>query len=325
MEYTEIDGIKVSKICLGTWNITGDSTWGFQDEKDSIETIKYAVDCGINFFDTAEAYGNGYSESLLGKILSPIREKVVIATKTIKANYREVIEACENSLKRLKTDYIDIYYIHWPSRKVPFEETVKAMEKLQKDGKIRMMAVSNFGVKDLSEILKLYPVKLNQLAYSLLFRAIEFEILPFCIKNGVSIACYSPLMEGLLTGKFKSPEEVPDGRARTRHFSKERPLSRHREDGAEEETFKTIEEIRKLCEEINIPMTQISLSYLLHKEGVKVVVVGARKKYQIEENSKACEIRLSDDIIKKLDQITSKLKDKLGKNPDMWLTDSRIR
>ncbi len=325
MEYTEIDGIKVSKICLGTWNITGDSTWGFQDEKDSIETIKCAIDYGINFFDTAEAYGNGYSESLLGKILSPVRDKVVIATKTIKAKYREVIEACEKSLKRLKTDYVDIYYIHWPSREIPFEETVKAMEKLQKDGKIRMMAVSNFGVKDLSEILKLYPVKLNQLAYSLLFRAIEFEILPFCVEKGVSVACYSPLMEGLLTGKFKSPDQVPDGRARTRHFSKERPLSKHTEDGAEEETFKTIEEIRKLSEQIQIPMVQLSLSYLLHKEGVKTIVVGARKKYQVEQNAKSCEITLSEDIIKKLDGITTNLKNKLGKNPDMWRTDSRIR
>ncbi|HDD64853.1 MAG TPA: aldo/keto reductase [Firmicutes bacterium] len=325
MKYTEINGIKVSKICLGTWNITGDSTWGYQDEKDSIETIKVALDCGINFFDTAEAYGDGYSEELLGKLLSPLKDKVVIASKTVKAKYKEVISACENSLKRLKREWIDIYYIHWPNREIPFEETVRAMEKLEREGKIKMMSVSNFGVKDLSEILKLYPVKLNQLAYSLLFRAIEYEILPFCIENKISIACYSPLMEGLLTGKFKSPEEVPDGRARTRHFSKNRPLSKHQEEGAEQETFKTIEGIRKISEETGIPMVQISLSYLLHKKGVEVVVVGARKKKQVEENAKSSEITLSPDIIEKLDRITENLKNKLGKNPDMWLTNSRIR
>ena len=325
MKYTEINGIKVSKICLGTWNITGDSTWGYQDEKDSIETIKVALDCGINFFDTAEAYGDGYSEELLGKLLSPLKDKVVIASKTVKAKYKEVISACENSLKRLKREWIDIYYIHWPNREIPFEETVRAMEKLEKEGKIKMMAVSNFGVKDLSEILKLYPVKLNQLAYSLLFRAIEYEILPFCIENKISIACYSPLMEGLLTGKFKSPEEVPDGRARTRHFSKNRPLSKHQEEGAEQETFKTIEGIRKISEETGISMVQISLSYLLHKKGVEVVVVGARKKKQVEENAKSSEITLSPEIIEKLDRITENLKNKLGKNPDMWLTNSRIR
>ena len=325
MKYTEIEGIKVSEFCLGTWNITGDSTWGYQDEKDSIETIKEALDCGINFFDTAEMYGDGYSEKLLGEILSPIREKVVIASKTVKAKYNEVINACENSLKNLKTDYIDIYYIHWPSRKIPFEETVRAMEKLKEDGKIKVLAVSNFGRKDLTEILKYYPVKLNQLAYNLLFRAIEYEILPFCIEKGISVACYSPLAEGLLTGKFTSASEVPVGRARTRHFSKERPMSQHREVGAEEETFKTIKEIKKIAEELNITMTHISLSYLLHKKGVKVVVAGARKASQVKENASAIDISLSDDIMRKLDKATEKLKEKLGKNPDMWRSESRIQ
>ena len=325
MKYTEIEGIKVSKVCLGTWNITGDSTWGYQDEKDSIETIKAALDCGINFFDTAEMYGDGYSEKLLGKILSPVREKVVIASKTVKAKYNEVINSCENSLKNLKTDYIDIYYIHWPSREVPFEETVEAMRKLQKDGKIRVMAVSNFGGKDLTEILKYHPVKLNQLAYNLLFRAIEYEILPFCIEKNISVACYSPLAEGLLTGKFNSADEVPVGRARTRHFSKDRPMSQHNEDGAEEETFKTIKEIRKIAEELNISLAGISLSYLLHKKGVEIVIAGARKSSQVRENASAIEISLSEDIMKKLDKATEKLKEKLGKNPDMWRSNSRIQ
>jgi len=325
MKYTEIEGIKVSKVCLGTWNITGDSTWGYQDEKDSIETIKTALDCGINFFDTAEMYGDGYSEKLLGRILSPIRNRVVIASKTVKAKYNEVINACENSLKRLKTDYIDIYYIHWPSREVSFEETARAMEKLKKDGKIKVLAVSNFGVSDLTEILKFYTVKLNQLAYNLLFRAIEYEILPFCIEKGISIACYSPLSEGLLTGKFTSANEVPVGRARTRHFSKERPMSQHREDGAEEETFQTIEKIREISEQLNISMVCLSLSYLLHKKGVEVVVAGARKSSQVKENASVIDISLSEDIIKKLDKVTEKLKEKLGKNPDMWRSVSRIQ
>jgi len=325
MKYTEIEGIKVSKVCLGTWNITGDSTWGYQDEKDSIETIKTALDCGINFFDTAEMYGDGYSEKLLGRILSSIRDEVVIASKTVKAKYEEVINACENSLKRLKTDYIDIYYIHWPSRKVPFEETVRAMEKLKEDGKIKVLAVSNFGVFDLTEILKFYTVKLNQLAYNLLFRAIEYEILPFCIEKNISVACYSPLSEGLLTGKFTSADEVPVGRARTRHFSKDRPMSQHRENGAEEETFQTIKEIKKIAEELNISMAHISLSYLLHKNGVEIVVAGARKSSQMRKNASAIDISLSDDIIIKLDKATEKLKEKLGKNPDMWRSDSRIQ
>lgn len=325
MKYTEIEGINVSKICLGTWNITGDSTWGPQDEKDSIETIKTALDCDINFFDTAEMYGDGYSEKLLGKILSPVRGKVVIASKTVKAKYNEVINACENSLKRLNTDYIDIYYIHWPNRETPFEETMEAMKKLKEDGKIRVIAVSNFGVKDLTEILKLYPVKLNQLAYNLLFRAIEYEILPFCVEKGISVACYSPLSEGLLTGKFRHPDQVPEGRARTRHFSKDRPQAVHREEGVEEEAFQVIEEVRKISEETGISMVKLSLSYLLSKKGVEIVVAGARREKQVRENAGASDIVLTEDIVKKLDKISEKVKEKLGKNPDMWRTDSRIQ
>lgn len=325
MKYTEIEGINVSKICLGTWNITGDSTWGPQDEKDSIETIKTALDCDINFFDTAEMYGDGYSEKLLGKILSLVRGKVVIASKTVKAKYNEVINACENSLKRLNTDYIDIYYIHWPNRETPFEETMEAMKKLKEDGKIRVIAVSNFGVKDLTEILKLYPVKLNQLAYNLLFRAIEYEILPFCVEKGISVACYSPLSEGLLTGKFRHPDQVPEGRARTRHFSKDRPQAVHREEGVEEEAFQVIEEVRKISEETGISMVKLSLSYLLSKKGVEIVVAGARREKQVRENAGASDIVLTEDIVKKLDKISEKVKEKLGKNPDMWRTDSRIQ
>jgi myo-inositol catabolism protein IolS len=325
MEYTEIDKIKVSRVCMGSWNITGDSTWGQQDEQDSIDTVKKALDCGINFFDTAEAYGNGYSEKLLGNILASRRKEVVIASKTAFLSPAEIIERCEKSLKRLKTDYIDIYYLHWPDWNIPVSETVEAAEKLLKSGKIRTLGVSNYGEKDLDEILKYHPVKINQLAYNLLFRAVEYEILPKCIENNIGVACYSPLAEGLLTGKFKNPEQVPKGRARTRHFSKEREMSRHKEEGLEQETVETIEKIRQLSEKIFVPMPQLALAWLLGRQGVKTVVAGARNPRQIEQNAQAASVDLSAEISEKLEKITADLKNKLGPNADMWLTESRIR
>ncbi len=325
MEYIEIGNLHVSRICMGTWNISGDESWGYQDEEKSIKTIKTALDYGVNFFDTAEAYGAGYSEEILGKSLSPVRDKVIIATKTSRISKKEIFKACENSLKRLKTDYIDIYYIHWPNWNIPIFETIEAMKKLEREGKIRMIGVSNFGKKDLKEVMEYYDVKINQLAYNLLFRAIEYEILPECIKRNVGVACYSPLLQGLLTGKFRSPEEVPEGRARTRHFSGSRPKTRHSEEGAEEETFSAVREIEKIAKELSVSMAELSLAWLLYQEGVSVVIAGARKPHQIEENAKASELKLNKDIILKLNRVTDNLKRKLGQNPDLWLSTPRIR
>lgn len=325
MTYREIDGIKMSSICMGCWNIAGDWTWGAQDEKDSVEAVKASLSAGVNFFDTAEAYGDGYSEELLGKVLSPVRKDVVIATKTARAGGKELKKACENSLRRLKTDYADIYYLHWPDPDVPFGETAGALLRLKKEGKIRMPAVSNFGKNDLSEMLEHIPVKINQVACNLLFRAAEHEILPFCAAKGVSAAAYSPLAEGLLTGKFKSADEVPPGRARTRHFAGSRPKARHGEAGFEEETFSAIEKIRVIAGRLSAPMARLSLAWLLGREGVGFVVAGARNAVQARANAKAADLNLPDGAAAELDEITSGLKRKMGANPDMWQHEPRIR
>jgi len=325
MEYIKLGGLGASRVCMGCWNIVGDATWGPQDEKESIETIKTALDNGVNFFDTAEAYGNGYSEELLGKTLSGLRDRVVIATKTARLSPDEITKRCEESLKRLKTDYVDLYYLHWPDWNIPLEETVNAVKKLEKAGKIRMCAVSNFGRRDLNDILKYYEVKINQVAYNLLFRAVEFEILPECIKNSVGIACYSSIAEGLLTGKFSSPDEVPEGRARTRHFSMSRPQTGHNEEGVEELTFNAIKEIGEIADELSVSMAEISLAWLLARKGVSFVIAGARKPSQIIQNSKAGNLKLPKDVVSRLDKVTEKLKSSLGSNPDMWKSIPRIR
>ena len=211
--------LTISVVGLGCWAFAGGTTWGFQSDSDSMDTIAAARDCGINFFDTAEAYGDGYSETVLGKALKKSRAAVIVASKfNAKSQQKsDVIEACERSLQRLQTDYIDLYQIHWPSRDVPFEETMDGLLTLKQQGKIRHIGVCNFGVKDLSDILKIADVVTNQLAYNLLWRAIEFEAIPFCRENGVDILSYSPLAQGL-SGRFRSADDVPIGRARTSIF-----------------------------------------------------------------------------------------------------------
>lgn len=145
------------------------------------------------------------------------------------------------------------------------------------------------------------------------------------MKNKVAIACYSPLAQGLLTGKFNSADEVPEGRARTRHFSGNRPQVKHGEVGAEKETFETLAKIRKICREINAPMAQVTLSWLLSQPGIASIIVGARSPEQININVKAAELKLPPEILKQLTLASEDLKKKLGSNPDMWQSDSRIR
>lgn len=322
-------GITVSTVAMGCWAIVGDSTWGPQDEAASLATIQAALDAGVNFFDTAEAYGDGYSESLLGRALAGRRHEAVIATKINPSHLSrdDVRQHCEHSLQRLGTDYVDLYQIHWPSRSVPLAETMEALDTLRQQGKVRAIGISNFGLQDLSDLLAVGRCETNQLPYSLLSRAIEYAIRQKCIDAGIGILCYSPLAQGLLTGKFSSPDEVPEGRARTRHFSKERPQTRHGETGCEAETFAALEEIRRLSARVHAPMATLALAWLLHQPGVTSVVAGARQPDQIVQAAHAADLQLSLEVIAELTAATDLVKRMLGPNPDLWQSaaESRFR
>jgi len=252
---------------------------------------------------------------------------VVIASK-VTPNHLSTSElqlGCENSLQRLKTDYIDLYQIHWPNHDVPIAETMEILERLQQQGKVRAIGVCNFGVKDLSDLLDIGQTTSNQLPYSLLWRAIEFELLPACLENNIGILAYSPLMQGLLTGKFASADEVPVGRARTRHFSPDRLQVRHSDPGCERETFAAIEEIRQISREIEQPMAEVALAWLLHQPNVTAVLAGARRPAQIKQNAQVSAIKLPSEIVARLNEVTEEVKQKLGPNLDLWQSESRAR
>jgi len=317
--------ITVSTVCLGCWPFAGDPTWGPQEEAQSVATVHAALDAGINFFDTAENYGKGLSEETLGRALGRRRKEAVIATKVGRRQPVEIRSACENSLRRLRTDYIDLYQIHWPSRSVPVADQFEALERLREEGKVLAVGVCNFGVSDLSELLAAGRCEANQLPYSLLWRAIEFEIQRRCVENDIGILTYSSLAQGLLTGKFRSAEEVPEGRARTRLFSSSRPLARHREPGCEAEVFAALERVRATCDRLGEPMAAVALAWLLHQRGVTSVIAGARRPEQVAENARAAELKLDPDVVRELSQATEEVKQKIGSNADMWQTDSRIR
>ena len=320
--------IKVSEFALGCWPFAGGSVWGTQDKSDSISTVHAALDNGINFFDTAEGYNDDYhSESILGEALVNRRNRSVIATKISPPNLlpQKIEEACNNSLKRLSTDYIDLYQIHWPNHDINMEDSINELNKLVDKGKIRSLGVCNFGVDDLNEILNLGVFSTDQLPYNLLWRPIEEEILPECKKNNIGIICYSPLAQGLLTGRYRNADEVPDGISRSRLFNKNRPLSNHDDEGCENEVFKCINKIQEIAKTLGENSAKISLSWVRQQSNITSLLVGARNTKELEMNLSAFEYDLSTEIIKELSDLTNNIKLYLGKNPDMWKSDNRMR
>ncbi|MGI6209706.1 MAG: aldo/keto reductase [Anaerolineae bacterium] len=329
MQYRQLGhtDITVSALGLGCWAFGGGPYWGDRDDERSIETIHAALDAGINSLDTAEGYGDGRSEMIVGRALAGRRQEAIIATKVSSGHLApdDVRLACEASLRRLQTDYIDLYQIHWPSREVPIQDTMAALQRLREEGKVRAVGVSNFGPLDLSEVLAVGRVESNQLPYSLLWRAIEYEIQDLCVANDISILCYSPLAQGLLSGRWRSADEVPQGRAVTRFYSSARPGARHGEPGAEPEVFEALAQIEQIAADVDQPMADLALAWLLHRPGVTSVLAGAGNPAQVRANALAADLRLDPDVIDRLDRATDALKAKLGANPDMWQSESRYR
>lgn len=330
MEYRTLgrSSLNVSTICMGCWAIAGDQVWGAQDEEAAIAALNTAVEVGVNFFDSAEAYGEGRSEELLGQAFKGRRQDVIIATKASSHHLEPATlrASCEASLRRLQTDYIDIYYMHWASWEVPFEDTLAEMARLREEGKIRFVGCSNFGKQDLEALLNISHIEINQLAYNLLFRAIEHEIVPVCLENNVSVAPYSPLFHGILTGKFATLDDIPDERARTRHFSSHtRPMTRHGGPGAEPETAAAFARIREICDGAGLPMANVALAWLLRQPAVTTVIAGARSPEQIKANVEASELVLPDDVATALNEATEPLKGALGANADMWESEQNTR
>ena len=319
---------KISRMTFGAWSIAGGFNWGNQDEKDSKAALRAAYDHGITFFDTAKAYGNGKSEQLIAQELGDVRDKIIIGTKILPQDfkYQDLINDCEERLRFLNTDYIDLLQLHWPNWEIPVSETFEALEKLKDEGKIRAYGVSNFGVQDLTDSLKANAnISTNQLPYNLIWRAIEFDILPMCQRENIPIICYSSIMQGLLAGKFNSPEDVPIDRARSRHFSKDRLHSRHDESGCEELTFETLQKIKDYANSLHISMANLSMAWLLAQTGIASIIVGARNAHQVERNIKALELSLNPEMVLYLNELTLPLKTQLGNNPDLWESTSRYR
>ena len=330
MEYTSIgkNDLKISKFALGTWPFAGGELWGHQDDNDSIEAVIECYENGINFFDTAPGYGDGRSEEVLGKAIKKIRNSVIIGTKIPPADLgkKNLSISVEKSLKRLGTDYIDLMQIHWPNHDIPIDETTIELENLIKSGKIKEVGVSNFGLKDMSEILDELDIVTNQLPYNAFWRAIEHDIKPFCIEKDIGIICYSTLAQGLLTGRYNDVSEVPEGVSRSRLFSKSTSsLCRHNDPGCEVELFKAIDDIKKFSVKSNIQPATIATTWLKKQSGVLTLLIGARNKSEVQLNINSFDYDIDDSVLDEYVSFTKKIKNHIGSNPDMWNAVSEYR
>ena len=326
MEYRKLgkSELKVSELAFGAWAIGG-WLWGGADSKEAVEAIKTAIDYGMTTIDTAAVYGFGVSEELVGRAVKGKRNQVQILTKfgmvwdekkgklyfSSKDNdgndidiyayssKQRVIDDCEKSLRRLGTDYIDLFQIHWPDQTTSVSETMEALEILVNQGKIRAGGVSNYSVELMSEAEKTTIIASNQVPYSMVNRSIEEKIVPFCVKNNIGILAYSPLQRGLLTGKIKPGHKFNDGDSRPDTlYYKEPNLSN---------ILQLTEKLNLIAKERNVTLSQLVLNWTILQPGITCTLAGARNSAQVIDNVKAADFRLSSDEIERINMLLADL------------------
>jgi aryl-alcohol dehydrogenase-like predicted oxidoreductase len=307
--------LKISTIIMGTFQ-AGRQKWTGIDDAQSTGAIRAAFDAGINTFDSAEAYGKGHAERILGAALCDVRNKVVLATKVSpnRLGYDQVFNACHGSLKRLRTDYIDLYQIHWPSgsfggKVVPVEETMAAMIRLKEQGKIRAIGVSNFSQRQVEEAAGFGPVDSVQPAFSLFWRHAADDSMAYCNDHGISILAYSPMAQGFLTGKFGPDHEFMKGdhRSKNKLFQPENYVR----------VQKALARLQPLATDMRVSLAELALAWVISHPGT-CAIAGARNADQATLNARAAEVSLSAGTLAQVDEIGRLVTDFLNEDPVMW-------
>ncbi len=290
-------GLEVSRLCLGTMMFGGPT-----DEAESIRIIHAAMDCGVNFFDTANVYNDGASEVVVGKALATRRDQVILATKGRQplgvgpnqgnAGRRHLLRAVDDSLRRMNTDYIDLYYVHAPDYATPIEETLRALDDLVRSGKVHYLGCSNVRAWRLCQALwtsdrcNLHRFTCVQPLYNLVNRDIEVELLPLCREYGMGVVTYSPLARGILTGKYRAGEAVPkDSRAGRRD-------QRIQQTEWRDESLAIAQQLAQYCETRQISPSQFALAWCLANPVVTSVIVGPRTQDQFEDHRQCLDVQL---------------------------------
>ena len=301
-------GIHVSAMGLGTWVFGGGIWWGPQEDADSVSVLERALASGVNLIDTAPVYGRGRSETLIGAFLEKrgLRERVILATKLGLSwegrriyhdlKKKKMMAEIDESRKRLRTDYIDIYQVHWPDPNTPMEKIAEVMYDFYKKGIIRCIGVSNYSVEQMEVFMKYAPLHTLQPPYNMFDRTIESEIVPFCLNHNISLLTYVPLYSGILTGKFFAKGSVvPDDLCRRNKKDLKEPFySINRE---------IISELGEIAACYERTLTQLVLNWTYNREGVTSVLCGARNAKQFDENIGCSDFRISSDDLDRIENI----------------------
>jgi myo-inositol catabolism protein IolS len=324
--------LSLSVLGLGCWQFGGGSYWGKQSQDDVNQVVHQALDGGVNFFDTAEIYNDGESEISLGIALRGRRNEAIIGSKIHPPHMSpdQLRMHCDASLKRLQTDYLDLYMVHWPlhpSQNIDFDEAFMTLYQLKQEGKIRHIGLSNHGTLQLQQVHATgVPIACNELAYNLLSRAIELELMPVCLKQQLGIIAYMPLQQGILSGKYNRLDEIKPLHARTRHFHyRSGEGSRHGEAGAETQINMVLQQLKAVSAELGVSMATLSLAWVIGNPAVTTTIVGSRNIEQLETNMQGSHLKLSPDVMRSLNQMTEPVLVALGANPDYYESQDNSR
>ncbi len=280
-------GLEVSAIALGTWAAGGTvETWGHVDDRESVATIHQAIDCGINLIDTAPIYGLGHAEEIVGKAIRGRRDDVILATKCgllfprskdewppRSLSPQRIVAECEKSLRRLRTDVIDLYQCHWPDPEVPIRETMEALAHLRDQGKIRAIGVSNFSCEQIALAREFGPLHAVQPPFSMLHLRAANDLIPYCQESNLAVLPYSSLSKGLLTGKFTAQDTFEDVRARDPEFLGNRYLR----------NLRVVERLSEIASRYDKTVAQLAINWTVDYPGVTAPLVGAKRPSQLLE------------------------------------------
>lgn len=303
--------VVVSQIGLGTWGMSG-AFWGAADDEESIRVIRRALDLGVTLIDTAEAYGAGHAEAVVGKALAGRRDKAVIATKVAPGHLepKAMEAALDGSLERLQTDYVDVYFVHWPNPAFPIEATIAMMERLRASGRIRAVGVSNFGAAEMDRAREHGTIDVLQPPYNMLWREIEAETLPYCRQHNIGVMPYSGLAQGLLTGTLR-PDTVFDK-------GDERKTTVLFQPAVYENALKAVDGLRPIAAKYGKTLAQLAIQWLTSRRGVSSPLLGARTVKEIEENVQSIGWTIAADDVKLIDDLTKPIWAQIADKGDMF-------
>lgn len=304
-------GVDVSVIGLGTWPMGGE-WWGGADDAESVRTIHRALELGVNLFDTAEAYASGHAEEVLGRALAGRRQQAVIADKVAPNHFEpaQIEAAFEDSCRRLQTDSIDVYFLHWPNIDVPIGGAMETLERLRAAGRIRAIGVSNFTSDEMRAASQYGTIDVLQPPYNMFWRFIEGDQLPYCQDHGIGVMAYSGLAQGLLTGNLSRETTFAPG--------DKRPTTVLFQPGVYERCLEAVERLRPIAARAALTPAQLAIAWLIGRPGVSTALVGARTVAEIEENVVGATHPVSAADMAAADAVTRAVFETLPRVPDMF-------